>query len=62
MFGSMEASDTECELFYSHMGHEKSINENVNQHPRAICEVIFISLENPFARTGGSNNHPQGQP
>ena len=43
MFGSMEASDAHRELFYSHMGHEKSINENVYQHPKAICEVVHVA-------------------
>ncbi|XP_071958628.1 uncharacterized protein [Antedon mediterranea] len=42
LYASMELPEAERSLFYKHMGHSSTINQNVYQAPPALMEIIKI--------------------
>ena len=42
LFASYDMPEKERQLFYSHMGHSKDMNEQVYQAPQALMEISKI--------------------
>ena len=42
LYAMLDLPARERDLFYSHMGHSKDINETVHQTPAALMEVLKV--------------------
>lgn len=54
-YAEMELSNKERELFFSHMGHTKAVNEGTYQYPLAIQELASVG-KHLAAFDGGLKN------
>ena len=55
MFAALDLPDSERNLFYSHMGHSREMNEQVYQAPQALMEVTRLGKKLATIDNGNNN-------